>query len=73
MILSLHPHMTSSLCSHRRREFWVSLPLLIRTLPIILRPHHLASYAREARGPQVAGGNEWQAVDLYSYIPLLSI
>ena len=97
--------------TQKEREFWVSLPLLIRTLPIILRPHHLASYAREARDPQAAEipnlsilawripwmeesgrlqsmglqrvghswmtkttqttADEWQVVDLFSYIPLL--
>ena len=58
---------------HTEAEFWVSLPPLIRMLPIVLRPHRLASYAREARGPQPAGGSEWQEVDLFSYIPLLPL
>ena len=69
--LSPSSHDLFSLFTQKERKFWASLPLLIRTLPIVLRPHRLASHAREARRPQAAGGNEWQAVDLFSDIPLL--
>ena len=71
--LSPSSHDLFSLFTQKEREFWVSLPLHIRTLPIVLRPHHLASHAREARRPQAAGGNEWQAVDLFSDILFLPL